>query len=88
MALYPVDDQGRPLPNDPRMGQMVNGVSDTRNVTKDDLIGECASWRLRRNEAHHIVDTTLDRAAEAVGTVDGDERVLAAISERIAQPRT
>jgi len=87
MALEPVDDQGRPVPNDPRMGQMVNGVLDTRNVTKDDLIAEGASWRLRRDEARQIVDTTLDRAADAVRSVEGDERVLAAISERIAQLR-
>jgi serine/threonine-protein kinase HipA len=88
MALEPVDDQGRPIANDPRMGQMVNGVLDSRNVTDDDLIAEGASWRLRRDEARQIVDTMLDRAAEAVRRVEGDERVLAAISERIAQLRT
>ena len=85
MALEPKDDQGREIPNNPRMGQMVNGVLDIRNVTKDDLVAEATSWRLRRDEARRIVDATLDRAADAVRSVEGDRRVLAAISVSIAR---
>jgi serine/threonine-protein kinase HipA len=85
VALEPIDDQGRPVPNDPTMGQMVNGVLDINNVTKDDLVAEGVSWRLNRDEVRQIVTTTLGRVADAARLTDGDEKVLSVISDRIAR---
>ncbi|MDA8061189.1 MAG: HipA domain-containing protein [Actinomycetota bacterium] len=60
-SLRPVDRHGSPVPNDPTMGQSINGVSDVTQVGRDDLVNEAASWGLRPRRAAEVVDDLIER---------------------------
>lgn len=70
-SLYPVDQRGRRTPHDPTMGQLVNGVSDVRRVTRNDLVSEGVSWGLARRRATDAVDDLVERMLSAMECPDG-----------------
>jgi serine/threonine-protein kinase HipA len=88
MELKPTTDDGRPIPNDPTMGQRVAGTLDVREVTRQDLVDEGTHWRLRKQVAERVVDETIARVIEAARNLNGDERVLLSTQRRCAELAT
>jgi len=88
MELKPTTDDGRPIPNDPTMGQRVAGTLDVREVTRQDLVDEGTHWRLRKPVAERVVDETIARVVEAARNLNGNERVLLSTQRRCAELAT
>ncbi len=84
MELKPTTGDGRPIPNDPTMGQRVAGTLDVREVTRQDLVDEGMRWRLRKQIAERVVDETIAKVMEAARNLNGDERVLLSTQRRCA----
>lgn len=82
MELEPTSDDGRPVNNDPTMGQRIAGILDVRTVTRQNLIDEGTHWKLPRPVAKRVITETIASVAEAARSVDGDERVLEAVKRR------
>jgi len=88
MELQPTTDDGRPIPNDPTMGQRVAGILDVRKVTRQDLVDEGTHWKLRKQIAERVVDETIARVIEASRSLNGDDRVLLSTRRRCTQLAT
>ncbi len=70
-------------------GMFVNGVSDVRLVTRDDLVSEAVGWGMPTDRAASVVEAVcrdagaaLDRACEAIPTAPTD--LVALLCERVA----
>ncbi|MGH3282349.1 MAG: HipA domain-containing protein, partial [Trebonia sp.] len=82
IALELKDASGRPMRADTHMGQRVGGHADVRQVTGADIIDEAVAWGIGKRSASRVVTGTLDRVRGAIGTAQGDERVIDAIRQR------
>ena len=65
VALEHVDDWGRRMEPDRRMGQRVGGASLVDEVTREHLVAEATSWGLRSQTATEVVNEMLGRIADA-----------------------
>lgn len=65
VALEPVDDRGRRIEPDRRMGQRIGEASLVDEVTREHLVAEAASWGLRSRTAAAVVDEMLGRITNA-----------------------
>ena len=65
VALEPVDNRGRRIEPDRRMGQRVGEVSLVDEVTRQHLVAEAVSWGLRQQTAAEVVDEMLGRITNA-----------------------
>lgn len=83
-SLHPVDQQGRRIPNDPTMGQLVDGVSDIRRVTRINLVREGTSWGLTRTRAADAVDDVVERILSDHETPEWLARVVARRASSLA----
>lgn len=83
-SLRPVDQTGRPIPNDPTMGQLINGISDIRAVTRRDLVSEGLSWGLTRRRATDAIDDVVERALSGHETPEWLATVVADTASALA----
>jgi serine/threonine-protein kinase HipA len=81
VALGLTDTAGRPLRADTHLGQRVGGKTDIRDVAAADIVQEAVTWGIRRNTATTVVSDTIDAVISATQTLQGDQRVLAAIRQ-------
>lgn len=65
VALEPVDDRGRRIESDRRMGQRVGETSLVDEVRREHLLSEAASWGLRSQSAAALIDDMLKRITAA-----------------------
>jgi serine/threonine-protein kinase HipA len=75
IALDPVDDRGRRIEPDRRMGQRVGEASLVDEVTREHLVAEAAGWGLRSQTATDVIDDMLRRTT----TAEIDESWLAEV---------
>jgi serine/threonine-protein kinase HipA len=76
VALRATNDQGIAIPNDPTMGQMIDGILDINRVRQANLIAEATRWGLRPQRARVVVEETIeavlvaaDRAPDWLGSL-------------------
>jgi serine/threonine-protein kinase HipA len=65
VALEPVDNRGRRIEPDRRMGQRVGEASLVDEVTREHLVAEATSWGLRSQSAQEVIDEMLGRITNA-----------------------
>jgi serine/threonine-protein kinase HipA len=75
IALDPVDDRGRRIEPDRRMGQRAGEASLVDEVTREHLVAEAAGWGLRSQTATDVIDDMLRRTT----TAEIDESWLAEV---------
>jgi serine/threonine-protein kinase HipA len=81
IALELMDNRGRPLRAETRLGQRVGAKTDIRNVAAADIVREAVSWGIRLPTAGAVVSDTIDAVISATHTLQGDQRVLATIRQ-------